>query len=147
MSILYFRVFTIFALLTLLISPRLFAESAPVVLKSLARIGVMSTAGVRATAYVTRLDPEKSAGATHRVRVVFVNERTGAAIEKGLVGIKYRRLYGAAIEPVWMESTPVQPEVFVADMILPQHGTYLFIVGSKLEDDKKRQFTFQYLYR
>ena len=117
---------------------------APVDVLTMTRVGKMSTGGVLATAYISKLASVDSRKTTHRVVVTFVNEKSTVALAKGLVGIKHRKLFGETSEPVWMKSSNKQPELFVADVSLKRRGTYLFIVGSKLEDDKKRQFTFQY---
>lgn len=120
------------------------AVSAPVDISAMKRVGKMSAGGVLATAYISKLDAVDNRKTTHRVVVTFVNEKSKVALAKGLVGIKHRKLFGETSEPVWMKSSNEQPELFVADVSLKLRGTYLFIVGSKLEDNKKRQFTFQY---
>ena len=120
------------------------AGPAPIDISSMKRVGEMSTGGVLAIAYISALDSVENQKTTHRVVVTFVNEESTVALAKGLVGIKHRKLFGETSEPVWMNSSNEQPEFFVAAVSLKRRGTYLLIVGSKLEDDKKRQFTFQY---
>jgi hypothetical protein len=122
------------------------AEHVLVDLTTMSGIGGMTTLGVAAKAYVTAVDPETDGESTHEVVVTFANEKTGALVKKALVGIKQRRLFGAASKPVWMKSSKDQPELFKAYVSLKKRGTYLFIVGSNLEYNKTRQFTFQYSY-
>jgi hypothetical protein len=158
MTIINFRIFTALILLSLLLSVSVAAdeltpsvEAAPtepllVDLTSMTGIGDMITLGVKAQAYVTTVDPESHEDATHKVAVTFLTEETGVAVEKAKVGIKHRRLFGKASAPVWMNAAKAQPELFISYVTLEKRGTYLFIVGSKLEDNKKRQFTFQFSY-
>lgn len=122
------------------------AEHVLVDLTTMTGIGGMTTLGVEAKAYVTPVGPEMDGESTHEVVVTFANEKTGAVVKKALVGIKHRKLFGEASDPVWMKSSKDQPELFKAYVSLKKRGTYLFIVGSKLEDNKKRQFTFQFSY-
>ena len=151
------RVCTILIILFYLVSVPVFAEQSPVIETTVAEpvlidladmrlVGEMTTIGVRATSYIVVIDSGENSDVTHKIVVTFVNEKSGVPLAKALVGIKHRKLFGDASDPVWMHSSPDQPELFVADLSLQQRGTYLFIVGSKLEDDKKRQFTFEYLY-
>ena len=113
-------------------------------LSNMKLVGEMTTTGVRASAYIVKITPEENLAASHRVIVTFVNEESAVPLTKGLIGIKHRKLFGDISKPVWMRSTSDQPELFISEISLNKPGTYLFIVGSKLEDDKKRQFTFQY---
>lgn len=147
------RVFTILVVLLCFVVAPTFAEQtspttadnpAGIELKNMKRVGEMTTLGVVASAYIIGVDPVVNNNFTHRVVVNFVNEKSGVTVAKALVGIKHRKLFGATSDPVWMRSSDEQPALFVADVRLKKRGTYLFIVGSKLEDDKKRQFTFQY---
>lgn len=146
-----FRVLSFQILLLFCLSiPALAVESGVVErsieLSNMKRIGEMTTVGVIATAYIVAVNPAEHAGASHTVVVTFVNEKSKLPLAKGFVGLKHRKLFGDTSEPVWMQSNVEQPELLVADVTLKRRGTYLFIVGSKLEDDKKRQFTFQYQY-
>ncbi len=152
MSILNIRPFAVFIVLSLFLSASALAEEVPPIkptshridLGNMKKIGNMITLGVEANAYITVTDPKAGQKATHKIVVTFANKKSGVAVQKALVGIKHRRLYGSVSEPVWMLSTTDQPELFIADVTLERKGTYLFIVGTKLDDDKKRQFTFQY---
>lgn len=150
-----FRVFTILIVLLNIAVVPVFAEQSPVIETTVAEpvlidladmrlVGEMTTIGVRATAYIGAIDSGENSDATHKVVVTFVNEKSGVPLAKALVGIKHRKLFGDTSKPIWMKSNPDQPELFIAYVSLKKRGTYLFIVGSKLEDDKKRQFTFQY---
>ena len=149
------RIFTILIVLFGFIPAAAFAELLPsetsaaveparIDLSNMKRVDEMTTAGVLATAYIVAVDPAENRDTTHSVVVTFVNEESGVPLAKALVGIKHRKLFGATSEPVWMKSKADQPELFFAEVNLKKRGTYLFIVGSKLEDDKKRQFTFEY---
>jgi hypothetical protein len=124
------------------------AQAEPVLinLTDMTDIGEMTALGVQARAYIATVDPGSHGAATHEVVVTFANEKTGIAVKKALVGIKHRRLFGEVSDPVWMNAPKDQPEIFLSPVTLKKRGTYLFIVGSKLEDNKKRQFTFQYSY-
>ena len=115
-------------------------------LSAMTDIGEMTTLGVQARAYIATVDPDSHEAATHEVVVTFANEKTGIAVKKALVGIKHRRLFGEVSDPVWMNAPKDQPEIFISTVTLKKRGTYLFIVGSKLDDSKKRQFTFQFSY-
>lgn len=157
MSILNIRLFATLMVLSLFLSAQVLAEQAPPIepapsaparleLAKMTKIGSMITLGVEAKAYITAAGLNEDQKGTHKVAVTFTNIKTGVAVQKALVGIKHRRLYGSVSKPVWMHSTADQPEIFISDVTLERKGTYLFIVGTKLEDDKKRQFTFQYWY-
>ena len=120
------------------------AGSVLIDLDGMTRVGEMTTLGVQAKAYITAVASSPDGDTTHSIVVTFVNEKTGLAVEKALVGIKHRKLYGSTSTPTWMKASNDQPDLFVSDVSLKKRGTYLFIVGSKLEDNKKRQFTFQF---
>jgi len=120
------------------------AEPLLIGLSSMKLVGEMTTTGVSASAYIVAIGPNDNLTATHKVVVTFANEKSGVPVTKGQVGIKHRKLFGATSEPVWMKPMPDQPELFVSEISLKKRGTYLFIVGSKLDDDKKRQFTFEF---
>lgn len=122
------------------------AEPILVDLSAMTYIGEMTALSVQARAYIASVEPGSHGAATHEVVVTFANEKTGIAVKKALVGIKHRRLFGKVSAPVWMSAHKDQPEIFTSPVTLKKRGTYLFIVGSKLEDNKKRQFTFQYSY-
>jgi hypothetical protein len=155
MTFINVRLFTILFLLFLAVSAfaetgansvSIPTESTSINLDEFTSIGQMTTLGVVAKAYIDAIDPASGLDATHRVVVTFANEKTKVTVKKADVGIKHRKLFGAASQPVWMKASDKQPDLFTAYVSLNKRGRYLIIVGSKLEDNKKRQFTFEFSY-
>lgn len=78
---------------------------------------------------------------THHLMVEFIDLAKGQGIEQGIAAVK-------VINPAGKESDAValvgMDGHFGADLILSEKGDYLFKVGSKLPDGKKRQYEFKY---
>lgn len=77
---------------------------------------------------------------THHMMVGFMNNE-GKGIDNGQVAVKVQSPEGNVAKPVKMMGMAGQ---FGADITLDQKGKYLFIVGTKLADGKKRTFKFDY---
>ncbi len=78
---------------------------------------------------------------THHFMVMFKGEKNGASIDKGKVAVKIVEPDGAVSDPIRLMGMQGH---FGADVTLTAKGHYLFKVGSKLADGKKRQFEFEY---
>ncbi len=74
--------------------------------------------------------------------IMLTDAATGQSVEQGTVAVKITDPKtgqpGEAIPLMGMGGH------FGADVLLPVKGAYTFVVGSKLADGKKRQFTFVY---
>ncbi len=100
--------------------------------------------GVVATVKVKTYDAETLAtmakmgmNATHHVMAFFTDEKSGNAIDGGQVALK---LKGSEAKPVMMM---LMGTGFGTDVTL-EDGMYTFEFGTKLEDDKKRQFSIMF---
>jgi len=78
---------------------------------------------------------------THHFMVMFSDAQTHEARNEGTVAVKI-------IDPAGTEQPPLKlmgmMGHFGADISLPEKGTYTFVLGTKLGDGQKRQFTFTY---
>ena len=78
---------------------------------------------------------------THRLMAIFIDLKTGKAIESGKVAVKVKT-------PADVEGKPQRlismDGYFSVDLILDQTGTYQFKIGSKLADGQKREFNPQH---
>ena len=77
---------------------------------------------------------------THHFMVAFMTDAK-EAINKGQVALKVKSPDGKVSKALKMMGMSGS---FGVDVTLDQDGTYQFMVGTKLEDGKKRTFTFQY---
>lgn len=77
---------------------------------------------------------------THHMMVGFMNSE-GMEIKDGQVAVKVQAPDGEVGKPVKMMGMAGQ---FGADITLDQKGKYMFMVGTKLADGKKRTFHFHY---
>lgn len=79
---------------------------------------------------------------THHFMVMFKDASSGDSLEQGVVALK-------VIDPAGQRSAAVKlmgmDGSFGADVALPQKGKYVFEVGTKLADGKKRQYRFHYI--
>lgn len=78
---------------------------------------------------------------THHFMVMFKNALTGKTINTGLVAVKVIDPAGkkhAAVKMMAMDGS------FGTDVSLAQKGKFVFEVGTKLDNGKRRQFEFKY---
>jgi len=78
---------------------------------------------------------------THHLMVNFTDARTGAVVGAGRAAVKVTGPTGETSKAVMM--MPMEGG-FGADLELPAPGNYVFEVGTKLDDGRKRLFTFQF---
>lgn len=97
--------------------------------------GVVATVKVKAYDEATRATMTKMGmDATHHVMVFFTDENSGKELAGGMVAIKVQ---GQEAKPVMMM---LMGSGFGGDVSL-QGGMATFEIGTKLEDDQKRQFS------
>jgi len=107
-------------------------------------IGSNSQDGVKGTGHiadVSKAMAEMGMKETHHLMVTFKEEKGGTAIADGAVAVKVTDPAGGKGEAVKMMAMEGS---FGADLTLPKPGRYVFEVGTKLADGKKRQFSFEY---
>lgn len=100
--------------------------------------------GVAATAHlkdVSKAMSKMGMEQTHHLMVMFVNQKTGEAIDSGSVAVRVINRNGDKSEPVRLMLMEGQ---FGADVTISGGTMYTLEVGSKLADGKKRQFKFMY---
>lgn len=107
-----------------------------------------SSEGVTATAKIKTYDAATLATmakmgvpGTHHVMVFFTDAKTGAEISAGTVAIKVKGPGGETSDPAMLMS---MGKGFGGDVTLKSGSMYTFEVGSKLSDEVKRQFSFDY---
>ena len=106
-------------------------------------LGEKSEHGVKAMAHLK--DVRAAMGkmgmkTTHHFMIMFNDDKSGKAIEAGTVAVKIVAPDGTTTGP--LELMGMQGH-FGADVILDQPGEYRFQVGSKLADNKTRQYEFK----
>ena len=109
-------------------------------------LGDMVEDGVKASAHmkdVTEAMKKMGMDTTHHFMVTFTSEETGAAIEKGIVAVKMSQKHEMPKDVKPIKLMGMQGH-FGADITLDKKGVYHFIVATKLEDGKKRQFHFHF---
>lgn len=78
---------------------------------------------------------------THHLMVEFIDQAKGEGLEQGIAAVK-------VVDPAGKESEAValvgMDGHFGADLALSETGDYLFKVGTKLPDGKKRQYEFKF---
>jgi hypothetical protein len=100
------------------------------------------TEGIEAEAHLQDLRKGASReGSTHNFMVGFKAIDKGTAITTGRAAVKVTGPDGQTGSAITL--TP-QDGFFRGDLALKQSGKYTFVVGSKLTDDKARQFSFAY---
>lgn len=107
-------------------------------------IGSDSQDGVRGTAHIAdvrKAMAEMGMKETHHLMVTFKADKGGQEIGDGMVAVKVTDPAGAKGEAVKMLAMDGS---FGADLALAKPGRYVFEVGTKLADGKKRQFRFEY---
>lgn len=82
---------------------------------------------------------------THHFMIMFTDKATGKPISDGTVALKIKGPSGDLGNPVQLMGMKMGMGAgFGSDITLPQKGQYEFIVGTKLQDGKKRQFHFEF---
>ncbi len=110
-------------------------------------IGSDSREGVRGTAHLDNISKamaELGRKETHHLMVDFKEDKGGKVVAGGVVAVKITNpagVKGEAITMMAMEGS------FGADLTLAKPGKYVFEIGSKLADGKKRQFRFEYIVK
>lgn len=107
-------------------------------------IGSDSQDGVRGTAHLDNIGKamaELGRKETHHLMVTFKVDKDGQAVDSGTVAVKVTNPAGTKGEAVKMMAMEGS---FGTDLTLAKPGKYLFEVGTKLADGKKRQFRFEY---
>ncbi|WP_432822216.1 hypothetical protein [Trichloromonas sp.] len=79
---------------------------------------------------------------THHFMVMFVDTNTGESVEQGIAAVKIVDPAGAESEAVGLMGMQGH---FGADVALSAPGEYVFKLGTKLADGKKRQYEFKYI--
>lgn len=115
-------------------------------------IGDQVVDGVKAMAHIMVYDDAARASmakmgmdTTHHLMMLFVDEKSGRPIAEGSAALKIRTKEGEAGNPIKL--MPMKMEIgsgFGSDIALPEKGDFTFLVGTKLEDGKKRQFEFNF---
>ncbi len=108
-------------------------------------VGEKVVDGVRGEAHLNDVEAEmKRAGMpmTHHFMIAFEDEGSKQAITEGRVALRVTSPDGNTSNPVRLIGMDGH---FGADITLSQKGEYAFEVGSRLPDDKTRQFEFTYV--
>jgi hypothetical protein len=108
-------------------------------------VGEQTIDGVKAMVHlndVGAMMAEMGMRENYHFMIMFTDAATGQSVEQGTVAVKITEPKtgqpGEAIPLMGMGGH------FGADVLLSAKGEYTFVVGSKLADGKKRQFTFVY---
>lgn len=105
-------------------------------------LDTVTTDGIEAMAHLQ--DLRKGAnhdGATHNFMVGFKAIDNGTTITAGRAAVKVTGPDGQTGSAITLNP---QDGFFRGDIVLKQPGKYIFVVGTKLTDDKARQFSFTY---
>lgn len=105
-------------------------------------LDTVTTDGIEAMAHLQ--DLRKGAthdGATHNFMVGFKAIDKGTAITAGRAAVKVTAPDGQTGSAITLNP---QDGFFRGDIVLKKAGKYKFVVGTKLSDDKTRQFSFAY---
>jgi hypothetical protein len=103
-------------------------------------LDTVTTDGIRAAAHLQGL-PQGATGVTHNFMVGFDEAGKGTAITKGRAAVKITGPDGQTGSAITLNP---KDGFFRGDIELKQPGKYTFAVGTKLADDKARQFLFTY---
>ncbi len=107
-------------------------------------LDTVTTDGIKAMAHLQDLHPgsaQPAAGATHNFMVGFEEEGNGTMVTKGRAAVKVTGPDGLTGNAITLSP---KDGFFRGDIALKQPGKYTFVVGTKLSDDKARQFSFTY---
>ncbi len=78
---------------------------------------------------------------THHFMIMLTDRVSREKMREGTVALKIIRPNGHTDKPIKLMS---MSDAFGTDIAINDKGTYTFVVGTKLSDDKKRTFTFKY---
>lgn len=101
--------------------------------------------GVRGTAHiddVRKAMAEMRMKETHHLMISFKEDKGGKVVDSGMAAVKVIDPTGAKGEAI--VSMVAMEGSFGADLTLAKPGKYVFEVGTKLADGKKRQYRFVY---
>lgn len=107
-------------------------------------LDTVTTDGIKAMAHLQDLRQgaaQPASGATHSFMVGFEEEGKGTAMATGRAAVKVTGPVGQTGSAITL--TPKEG-FFRGDIELKMPGKYTFVVGTKLTDDKTRQFSFTY---
>ncbi|MCB2184028.1 MAG: hypothetical protein KQH63_18535 [Desulfobulbaceae bacterium] len=91
---------------------------------------------------VSKAMAEMGMKATHHFMVMFVDQSSNKTLDTGIVAVKITAPSGVKTKAIKLMAMSGS---FGADVTLDETGEYLFEVGSKLSDGKKRKFHFKYM--
>jgi len=111
-------------------------------------LGDQTENGVKAMAHIKDIHEgmaKMGMEQTHHLMIMFMDTATGKPIGGGSVAVKIKDPAGKVSKPIPLMAMKMgMGEGFGSDITLPEKGKYEIIVGSKLEDGKKRQFQFEF---
>ncbi|MBI5063134.1 MAG: hypothetical protein HZB87_06650 [Desulfatitalea sp.] len=110
-------------------------------------LDTVTTDGIKAMAHLQDLRSgaaQGAAGATHSFMVGFEEEGNGTMLTTGRAAIKVTGPDGQTGNAITLAP---KDGIFRGDIELKQPGKYTFVVGTRLTDDKARQFSFTYELR
>ena len=81
---------------------------------------------------------------THHIMIMFSEEGSGKALEKGSVAVKITSPDEQISSPIKLMGMQGH---FGADITMKQKGMYHFKIGTKLADGTKRQYHFHYMVK
>jgi hypothetical protein len=111
-------------------------------------LGDQTENGVKAMAHIKDIHEgmaKMGMDQTHHLMVMFTDTASGKPIATGTVAVKIKDPAGKVSKPIQlMPMNMGEGDAFGSDIALPAKGKYQFLIGSKLEDGKKRQFKFDF---
>lgn len=111
---------------------------------SMAMLGTVTTDGIKAMAHLQDLHPgavRNAADVTHNFMVAFESQDQGGMVTQGRVAVKVTGPDGNTGSAIALNA---RNGFFSVDVSLPVPGKYIFLVGTKLADEKTRQFRFSH---
>lgn len=107
-------------------------------------LGTATTDGIKAMAHLKDLHPgaeKHAADVTHNLMLAFEAQDKSKSVTQGRVAVKVIGPDGKTGSAITLNP---KAGFFNADLTLHAPGKYTFLVGTKLSDDKARQFSFSY---
>lgn len=116
------------------------------------KIGEQVVDGVKAMAHIMVYGESARASmakmgmdTTHHLMMLFVDVQSGRPITGGSAALKIQTKDGETSKPIkLMQMKMAMGAGFGSDITLPEKGEFTFLVGTKLDDSKKRQFEFNF---
>jgi hypothetical protein len=116
------------------------------------KIGEQVVDGVKAMAYIMVYGESARASmakmgmeTTHHLMMLFVDEQSGRPITGGAAALKVRNQNGETGKAIKLMAMKMKMGAgFGSDFSLPEKGEFTFLVGTKLDDGKKRRFEFRF---